>query len=511
MSKIFNKKDLLASIVVFLVALPLCMGIAIASGVPPARGLVTGVVGGIVVGMLAGCPLQVSGPAAGLAVLVYELVATHGLAWMGVVVLGAGALQWLAGRWGLGRAFQAVSPAVVKGMLAGIGVLIVASQFHVLVDDKPRGGGLANLLSIPEAIAKGVMPADGSVHHLAAMAGLITLAIILGWEKFRPARLDLVPGPLVAITGVTVFTTVAGWGISKIEVPTSLDSFVSLPQPDLFAQFSPAILVSIVAVAFIASAETLLSANAVDGMHDGPRTDYDKELKAQGIGNMICGFLGGLPMTGVIVRSSTNIKAGAQTRASAVWHGVWLGAMVLLAPGLLAMIPTSALAAILIYIGYKLVDIKAVRGLWAISPWEVAIYLVTLCTIVATDLLTGVLAGLTAALVRVIYSLAHLDLRVDAAPNGKTCVHLDGAATFISLPKLSATLEKVRPGQEVSVNLEGLLYLDHACKQALDDFSRLYERKGGTVVMEWKTLDRLSTDERLRLLNREMEKQPAAV
>jgi MFS superfamily sulfate permease-like transporter len=508
-SKYINQKDLLASIVVFLVALPLCMGIAIASGVPPARGLVTGIIGGVVTGLLAGSPLQVSGPAAGLAVLVYELVTTHGVGWLGLVVLGAGALQWLAGRCGMGRAFQAVSPAVVKGMLAGIGVLIVGSQFHVMVDDKPQGGGLQNLLAIPQSLHKALFPMDGSLHHLAALTGLVTLALVLLWEKFRPARLELVPGPLVAITGASLLSGLAGWQISRIEVPTSLDSFVAWPEPQLLGQFSPALLVAIVAMAFIASAETLLSANAVDGMHDGPRTDYDQELKAQGVGNMLCGVLGGLPMTGVIVRSSTNIKAGAQTRASAVWHGVWLAATVLLAPGLLALIPTSALAAILVFIGYKLVDVQAIKALWAVSRWEVAIYAVTVVTIVATDLLTGVLAGLAAALARLLYSLAHLELRVDSSPNGSTSVHLDGAATFVSLPQLSAALETVRPGQQVTLHLDGLLYLDLACRQALEDFSRLYERQGGTVVMEGRALDRLSAADRLRLLG--SEPQPKAM
>ena len=208
MKDFFNRRDVLASVVVFLVALPLCMGIAIASGVPPARGLVTGIIGGIVTGFLAGSPLQVSGPAAGLTVLVYELVTTYGVGWLGVAVMGAGVLQWLAGRLGFGRVFQAVSPAVVKGMLAGIGVLIFGSQFHVLVDDKPRKTGLDNLLSIPEAIAKGVAPSTDTVHHLAAMIGLVALVSIIAWEKFKPKRLDLVPAPLVAVTVATIFASV---------------------------------------------------------------------------------------------------------------------------------------------------------------------------------------------------------------------------------------------------------------------------------------------------------------
>jgi MFS superfamily sulfate permease-like transporter len=166
-------KDFGASVVVFLVALPLCMGIAIASGVPPAAGLITGIVGGILVGFLGGAPLQVSGPAAGLTVLVWQIVQEHGLSLLGVIVLFAGLLQFLAGIFKLGQWFRAISPSVIHGMLAGIGVLIFASQFHIMVDDQPRGSGILNLISIPEAIYKGIFPLDGSVHHLAAMVGMI--------------------------------------------------------------------------------------------------------------------------------------------------------------------------------------------------------------------------------------------------------------------------------------------------------------------------------------------------
>src|SRR5262245_16024004 len=176
------KDDVLASVVVFLVALPLCMGIAIASGLPPAAGIVTGIIGGLIVGVLSGSPLQVSGPAAGLSVLVWELVREHSPGTLGLIVLLAGAIQLAAGLLQLGQWFRAVSPAVIGGMLAGIGVLIFASQFHVMVDDAPKGGGLENLLAIPEAIWKGVAPPDGSSHHLAASVGLLTIVALVTWK-----------------------------------------------------------------------------------------------------------------------------------------------------------------------------------------------------------------------------------------------------------------------------------------------------------------------------------------
>lgn len=499
MKNFINKKDLLASVVVFLVALPLCMGIALASGVSPARGIVTGVVGGIVTGFLAGAPLQVSGPAAGLTVLVYELVQTYGIEWLGIAVLGAGLLQYLAGRAGLGRAFQAVSPAVIKGMLAGIGVLIFSSQFHVMVDDKPRSGGLANIFSIPEAIQKGLFPADGTAHHLAAFVGVMTLLVIIAWEKFKPAKLALIPAPLIAIVAATCFVATVGWQIAFISVPQEFSDFVSLPDIGLLKAFTGSFVLSVVALAFIASAETLLCATACDAMHDGDRADYNKELRAQGIGNMVCGVLGALPMTGVIVRSSANVKAGGETRQSAIMHGVWLAAFVILFPQVLAYIPTASLAAILVYIGYKLVDVQAIRNLNDYSRWEVAIYAVTLCTIVATDLLTGVLAGLALALARTIYSLSNLDVSIDSQDGDKIEVRLSGAATFLSLPKIASSLEKVKKGGNVTVHLDNLLFLDHACLEVLKDFARLYERQGGTVEMEWNHLNQLSRDEKLRV------------
>lgn len=213
------KKDLLASIVVFLVALPLCMGIAIASGLPPAAGLITGIVGGIVVGSLSGAPLQVSGPAAGLTVMVYEIVQRDGISILGPIVLLAGIVQIAAGYLGMGQWFRAVSPAVIKGMLAGIGVLIFASQFHVMVDDSPRGSGIANLLSIPEAIYKGVVPLDDSPHHWAAMIGILTILVIIIWKPIVPKPLKVIPAPLVAVVVATIASTFIQVPINRVSLP----------------------------------------------------------------------------------------------------------------------------------------------------------------------------------------------------------------------------------------------------------------------------------------------------
>ena len=218
MNSVTIRHDLLSSVVVFLVALPLCLGIAIASGAPPAAGLITGIVGGIVVGAFSGCPLQVSGPAAGLAVLVYEIVQKQGFGKLGIVVLIAGILQIAAGLLKAGQIFRAISPSVIFGMLAGIGVLIFGAQFHVMVDDQPRASGLKNLMSIPESIMKGLVPVDGSVHHIAAYVGVGTILILILWTQFAPARVKWIPGALVAVAFATAVSALLSLPIRYVQL-----------------------------------------------------------------------------------------------------------------------------------------------------------------------------------------------------------------------------------------------------------------------------------------------------
>ncbi|MCB9383270.1 MAG: SulP family inorganic anion transporter [Bryobacterales bacterium] len=483
-------KDFLASIVVFLVALPLCMGIAIASGTPPALGLLTGIVGGVVAGLLAGSPLQVSGPAAGLAVLVYQLVQEHGLAMLGVVLAGAGALQLVAGLFKIGQWFRAISPSVIHGMLAGIGVLIFASQFHVAVDDSPRGNGLQNLLSIPEALYKGVFPLDGSTHHLAAAIGLATVLTILGWNRFRPHSLRMVPSALVAVIVASVAAAALRFPIKRIETPENLVEAMNFPALTDFSKLLEGEFLLLAFVfAFVASAETLLCATAVDQMHTGPRTNYDRELAAQGVGNLICGALGALPMTGVIVRSSANVQAGAKTRASAVIHGMWLLATVAIFPWLLNHIPTASLAAILVYTGFKLVNIGRIRRIAGFGRAELGIYFATLAGIVATDLLTGVLVGLGLALAKLIYTFAHVKIeRTDDEQEGRVDLALHGSATFLGIPRIAAALEGLPAGRKVHVHVEHLSYIDHACLDLLSSWEEQYEASGGQLIVEWQEL-----------------------
>jgi MFS superfamily sulfate permease-like transporter len=481
-------RELLASVVVFLVALPLCMGIAIASGVPPALGLITGVVGGLVVGSVGGASLLVSGPAAGLAVLVWQCVQDFGLERLGFVVLGAGVIQLTCGICRLGRWFRAVSPAVIQGMLAGIGILILSSQFHVMVDDAPRDAGWKNLISIPEAIQKGVVSQAGAPQHqLAAGIGMLTLVVLVGWNVWRPRPLRAVPGPLVAVVAATALQAVLGWDIKHVSVPGNLLGALTIPAfGELRALLDWRLAGEALTFAVIASAETLLSAAAVDKLHGGARSNFDRELAAQGVGNAICGVLGALPMTGVIVRSTANVESGARTRLSTVLHGAWLLAFVLALPFVLQMIPVASLAAVLVYTGYKLVNVAAARDLYRAGRGELMVYLVTAIAIVGTDLLIGVLSGLGAAVFKLLWHFARLDVVVkDDATQQRTDMRLFGGATFVQLPKLAEALERVPVGWTVHISLSSVAYIDHACLDLLRNFERSRREAGATVLIDW--------------------------
>jgi len=491
-------QDLLASIVVFLVALPLCMGIAIACGVSPAIGIVTGIIGGLVVGSIGGCVLQVSGPADGLVVILSDMLHEHGLEKLGAIVIVAGSLQMLGGVFGLAHWFRAVTPAIINGMLAGIGVLLFAGQFHVMVDDTSKGNGITNLLSIPGAVMKAISPDVAKSHEEAAFLGVATIIILLLWNKFSPKKLRMVPSFLVAIGIVSVVAAVFHFPVRYVDLPANIFDSLRLFDAKTFGYLLDRnILLCGLEVALIASAETLLTATALDKIHRGQRTNYDRELTAQGVGNFACGLLGVLPMTGVMVRSGVNVAAGAKTRLSNILHGLWLLLFVSLLPFVLKFIPVSSLAALLVYTGYKLVDLKTVKDLSKFGKSEVAIYAITVVLIVAVDLLTGVLAGIALSVCKLIYTFTRLETKVgyDEKTN-RTSLRLTGAATFLNLPKLADCLEKVRPDTELHVHLDALDYIDHACLDLLMSLDKQMKATGGSLVIDWSTLGTVFRDRR---------------
>ncbi|MGF6232518.1 MFS superfamily sulfate permease-like transporter [Inquilinus ginsengisoli] len=477
-------RDLPASIVVVLVALPLCMGIAVASGVPAEKGLVTGIIGGLVVGLLAGSPLQVSGPAAGLAVIVFQLVQDFGLAMLGPILVLAGLLQLGAGVLRLGKWFRAISPAVVHGMLAGIGVLIVAAQLQVLFGRAPLPDGLQNLAAIPAALLS-LLPLQWSSATAAVLAGGATILAMVLWEKLRPQSLRLIPGALVGVVAGTVLTVALSLPVQRVDVPDAILTSISVPtMADLSRLGESGILAAALVIAVIASAETLLSAAAVDRMHDGVRTNYDRELSAQGVGNLLCGLAGALPMTGVIVRSSANVQAGAATRLSTILHGAWILAAVALLPWLLREVPMASLAGVLVVTGWRLVSLKHVRELLhrhGVLP--AAIWAATVVMVVATDLLTGVLVGLALSLLEVLPHLRRMPLRIRRRdlPSGEAELRLEGAATFLQLPALLRALEALPPGATVRLDAGGLAQIDHTSMEMIADWA---ERRAAPVELQ---------------------------
>ncbi|MFE3636827.1 SulP family inorganic anion transporter [Streptomyces sp. NPDC059168] len=472
------RQDFTASLVVFLVALPLCVGVAVASGAPAELGLVTGIVGGLVAGAMRGSSLQVSGPAAGLTVLVFEAIKEFGLPALGVIVLATGLLQVLMGALRLGRYFRAISVSVVEGMLAGIGLVLIAGQLYPALAAKAPDSGLGKMAGLPGAFLDAL--GDGpALASLALCAG--TVAVLVLW-RLAPAGVRTVPGPLAAVGLATAAAAVLGLPVATVEVKGLLGSVQPPPLSEFAGLAGPGLLGTIVAFTLIASAESLFSAAAVDRLHAGPRTAYDKELIAQGAGNTVCGLLGALPMTAVIVRSAANVAAGARTKASRVLHGVWLLLFAALLPGVLALIPVPALAGVLIHAGAKLVPVRALAALWREHRGEALILGVTAVSIVTVSMFEGVLIGLALAVVKTAWEASHLRLEVVDKGAGPVEAHLSGNATFLRLPKILDSLESLPQDRPVRLDLSGLHHLDHACRKALENWAERHSAAGTEPV-----------------------------
>ncbi|MGH3935889.1 MAG: SulP family inorganic anion transporter [Pseudonocardiaceae bacterium] len=468
--------DVPASLVVFLVAVPLSLGIAVATGAPVMAGLVAAVVGGIVAGLLGGSPLQVSGPAAGLTVVIADLIVKFGWGVTCAITVAAGLLQVGFGVSRVARAALAISPAVVHAMLAGIGITIALGQLHVLLGGSAGTDALTNIVDLPGQLL--------NIHDHAALVGLAVIAVLLIWPRL-PRPLPSIPAPLIAVVGSTALATMLALEVERVVLPGSLLESLSLP--DVPGGMWGGVLVGVFTVAVIASVESLLSAVAVDKLGKGGKSNLDRELIGQGAANTVSGMLGGLPVTGVIVRSSTNVAAGARTRASAVLHGGWVLLFTVLLIGLIELIPLAALAGLLVVIGLRLTKLAHLRS--AHRQGELVIYLITMAGVVFLNLLEGVLIGLGLSLLlvlrRVVWSVVHAQQTRPASDAEPACwrVVVEGTLSFLSVPRLTRVLAQVPRGSHVVVEMV-VDFLDHAAYDHLATWQRQHEAHGGTVVVD---------------------------
>jgi carbonic anhydrase len=470
------RSDLPASIVVALVALPLCLGVALASGAPLFAGVISGVVGGIVVGTISGSRLSVSGPAAGLTAIVFAAIQAlpdYGAFLLAVCIAGVMQIGFSLSKGGVLAEF--VPSSVITGMLAAIGLILILKQVpHAIGYD----GDWEGSLSFFQADGSNTLRALGNIFANdivwgAFIIAFVSLAFLFWWDKARPREgmLRLLPGPLVVVlfsiaanAAFESFAPALAVGRSHlvtVPVSDSPAAFASLFRlPDFGAIGNGAVWTTALTLAIVASLESLLSVKAVDELDPRRRvTDKNRELLAQGSGNMLAGLLGGLPVTSVIVRSSANVDAGAESRLSTVLHGLWLLLSVALVPALLNLIPLSALAAVLIATGYKLAKPRLFIDRWAQGLTQFIPFVVTVVAILFTDLLIGIVIGLAIGLSFVLFrSLADVITYVET--DEAVMVRARRNLYFIHKPQLQAALAKVPDGKTVLLDLSGTSYVE---------------------------------------------------
>ncbi|MEU0334877.1 SulP family inorganic anion transporter [Streptomyces sp. NPDC006193] len=470
--------DLSAAVAVFLIALPLSLGIALATGAPLQAGLVAAAVGGIVAGRLGGCPLQVSGPAAGLTVVTAELIHRYG--WRttcGITVL-AGLAQLGLGCLRVARGALAVSPAVVHGMLAGIGITIAVAQLHIVLGGSPDSSVLANVRALPAQLA--------DLHPAAVSMSVLTLALLLAWPRLpgRAGRaLRRLPAALVAVTGATATAALAGLTLPRVDLPSwSSHALAGLPEGPVAG-----LVAAVLTTTLVCSVQSLLGAVAVDKLvaaRPGPqsrvgRSDLDRELLGQGAANIVSGALGGLPVAGVAVRSTANVASGAVSRNSTMLHGVLVVVAALLMVPLLEEIPLASLAALVMAVGIQMVSLHHIRTVT--RHGEVPVYAATTLGVVLFGVLEGVLLGVATAVAVVLRRLARTRITHEEE-EGVHHLRVRGQLTFLAVPRLSRALHLVPQGAHAVVELDGS-FMDHAAYESLQDWRSAHTARGGTAEL----------------------------
>lgn len=470
-------RDLTAGLVVFLVALPLCLGIALASGAPLFSGIVSGIIGGIVIGALSGSHTSVSGPAAGLTAVVLAQIATLGSfdAFL-LAVMFAGILQIGLGLARAGVLSAFVPTSVIKGLLAAIGIILVLKQFpHVLGHDTDPEGEMAFEQPDRENTFSELLATIQDLHVGAAVIGLLSIAVLVAWSYDKRLKDSRVPAPLaVVLLGLglqAAFEPLGGeWSVGSshlVQVPVveSAAGLVGLLRwPDLSQWTNPAIYTAAVTIAIVASLETLLNLEAVDKIDPQQRVSpSNRELCAQGAGNIACGLLGGIPVTSVVIRGSVNIYAGGATKVSAIWHGVLLLTSVVFLPEILNRIPLSCLAAILLVTGVRLASPKLIRQMWAGGRDQFLPFAATVVGIVLTDLLVGLGIGMAVAVAFILGRHSRRQLRrISEKHVGGDVLHIElpELLTFLNQSALERALDEAPRGGHVLLDATTTEYID---------------------------------------------------
>jgi len=489
------RQDLPAGVVVFFVAVPLCLGIALASGAPLFSGLIAGILGGVLVGALSGSPLGVSGPAAGLAVIVFDAIAKLGTfeTFLVAVVL-AGVMQMLLGCVKAGVLGYFFPSSVIKGMLAGIGILIVLKQIpHALGWDTDPIGQMEFVQPDGANTFTGLTRALDKVDPAATLIAAIALAVLILWDKVLVKRgrfFQVVQGPLVAVGLGIVYQLLCtrfapAWAIAdkrlvSVPVATNLAEVKELfVLPNWSALRQPEVYSIAVVLALVASIETLLSVEATDKLDPHRRvTPKNRELLAQGAGNIASGLIGGLPLTQVIVRSSANIQSGGQTKLSAIVHGLLLAVFVFALPGLLNLIPLSVLASVLLMVGYKLAKPELFAAMFRRGPGQFAPFIVTIVGMVLTDLLTGVLLGLGLALLMMLtrsYRNAlfmHLEKEEHPGAPARIRMRLAEDVNFLNRGAIVRSLAEVPDGAQVTIDMSHCVSVDMDVVEVIEEFEK---------------------------------------
>ncbi|MFI9611418.1 SulP family inorganic anion transporter [Streptomyces sp. NPDC052023] len=467
-----------ASISVFLIALPLSLGIALATGAPLQAGLVAAAVGGLVAGRLGGSPLQVSGPAAGLTVVTADLIHRYGWRTTCAITVLAGLAQLGLGCLRVARSALAVSPAIVHGMLAGIGVTIAVAQLHIVLGGTPQSAVLDNLRALPAQLAQ--------LHPAAVTTSALTLALLLAWPRLpgRAGRLlRKAPAALVAVAGATAAASLAGLTLPKVELPNwSSHALAGLPEGPVLG-----LVAAVLSTTLVCSVQSLLGAVAVDKLAAArpgraarvPRSDLDRELLGQGAANIVSGGLGGLPVAGVAVRSTANVHAGAVSRNSTMLHGVFVVIATLLMVPMLELIPLAALAALVMAVGIQMVSLNHIRTVT--RHREVLVYVVTTLGVVLMGVLEGVALGIAVAVGVALHRLTRTRITHEVT-EGVHHVQVRGQLTFLAVPRLSRALHLVPQGADVLVELDGS-FMDHAAYETLQDWQNTHTATDGTVEL----------------------------